>query len=58
MRGWFVRLGNDALEGRRCVSGRDAPGQSAVILKGGTAFNLCFGSPKQLSVDLDSNLQL
>ena len=28
---------------------------SVLALKGGTAFTLCFGSPKQLSVDLDSN---
>ena len=31
---------------------------SVLALKGDTAFNLCFSSPKQLSVDLDANLQL
>ena len=28
---------------------------SVLALKGGTAFNLCFGPPKRLSVDLDYN---
>lgn len=28
---------------------------SALALKGGTALNLCFGSPTRLSVDLDFN---
>jgi predicted nucleotidyltransferase component of viral defense system len=27
----------------------------ALVLKGGTALNLCFGSPRRLSVDLDFN---
>lgn len=27
----------------------------ALVLKGGTAINLCFGEPKRLSVDLDFN---
>jgi len=28
---------------------------SVLVLKGGTALNLCFGLPKRLSVDLDYN---
>jgi predicted nucleotidyltransferase component of viral defense system len=27
----------------------------ALVLKGGTAINLCFGEPRRLSVDLDFN---
>jgi len=28
---------------------------TAIVLKGGTALNLCFGPPTRLSVDLDFN---
>jgi len=45
-----VRLGEMAADIRR------HPLLGAVLaLKGGTAFNLCFGPPKRLSVDLDYN---
>jgi len=45
-----VRLGEMAADiGRHPYLGR------ALILKGGTALNLCFGPPDRLSVDLDFN---
>jgi len=45
-----VRLGDMAGD----VAGHPFLG-SLLALKGGTALNLCFGSPKRLSVDLDFN---
>ena len=45
-----VRLGGMAADvARHPILG------SVLALKGGTAFNLCFGQPKRLSVDLDYN---
>ena len=45
-----IRLGELAAEiGRQPVLSR------ALVLKGGTALNLCFASPRRLSVDLDFN---
>ena len=45
-----TRLGELAVEvGRHPLLGR------VLVLKGGTALNLCFGSPPRLSVDLDFN---
>lgn len=45
-----TRLGELAAEvGRHPLLG------NALVLKGGTALNLCFGSPPRLSVDLDFN---
>lgn len=45
-----TRLGEMALH----ISRHTALGKS-LVLKGGTALNLCFGLPKRLSVDLDFN---
>jgi len=45
-----IRLGEMAGDvARHPFTGR------AMALKGGTELNLCFGEPKQLSVDLDDN---
>jgi predicted nucleotidyltransferase component of viral defense system len=34
---------------------QDAILRDRLVLKGGTALNLCYGSPQRLSVDLDFN---
>jgi predicted nucleotidyltransferase component of viral defense system len=45
-----VRLGELAADASRHPALRDA-----LVLKGGSALNLCFGAPSRLSVDLDFN---